>query len=181
MADLIAKSPCDGLLPLAIGQVTLSEVMPTAMTSVSPLMGAQAALSDAMTKAHGVPYPDPNVAIGDDTTRAVWFGRTHAMLIGPVPDPLLSGYAALTDQTDAWAVVRLQGDSAETVLARLIPVDLRLSVFGVEKTIRSQLSHMMASVTRVDENTFQIMVFRSMAKTLVHDLKTAMAAVATRG
>jgi len=36
----------------------------------------------------------------------------------------------------------------------------------------------MASLTKTGENAFQIMVFRSMAETLVHDLKTAMEGVA---
>jgi sarcosine oxidase subunit gamma len=40
---------------------------------------------------------------------------------------------------------------------------------------------MMASITRIGAQSFQIMVFRSMARTLVHDLKTAMEAVAARG
>jgi methylglutamate dehydrogenase subunit D len=181
VADLIAKSPCDGLLPLSIGKVTLSEVSPDALTSVSPLKGAETTLNKAMIKAHGVGFPEPNTSGGDDAVRAIWFGRAHALLIGPVPDPSLTKHAALTDQTDAWAVVRIEGDAAESVLARLVPVDLRRAVFEPGQTVRSLLAHMTASITRVDENAFQIMVFRSMAETLVHDLKTAMAAVAARG
>ncbi|WP_146344057.1 sarcosine oxidase subunit gamma [Phaeobacter marinintestinus] len=181
MADLIAKLPCDGLLPLSIGKATLVEVVPVALTSVSPLKGAEKDLSKAMTKAHGVGFPGPNNSNGDDAVRAIWFGRAHALLIGPAPDSALVKHAALTDQTDAWAVVCLDGDAAESVLARLAPVDLRHSVFGLGQTVRSQLGHMTASITRVGENAFQIMVFRSMAKTLVHDLKTAMVAVDARG
>ena len=40
---------------------------------------------------------------------------------------------------------------------------------------------MMASITRLGADDFQIMVFRSMAATLVGELKTAMEAVAARG
>jgi len=39
---------------------------------------------------------------------------------------------------------------------------------------------MMASVTKTGADSFQIMVFRSMAKTLVHDLTTAMGNVNAR-
>jgi sarcosine oxidase subunit gamma len=40
---------------------------------------------------------------------------------------------------------------------------------------------MTASITRTGAESFLILVFRSMAATLVHDLKQAMAAVASRG
>ena len=40
---------------------------------------------------------------------------------------------------------------------------------------------MNASITRIGEDTFMIAVFRSMAQTLVHDLRTALEAVAARG
>jgi sarcosine oxidase subunit gamma len=60
-------------------------------------------------------------------------------------------------------------------------VDLRPQVFKRGHTLRTELKHMMASITRIGAQSFQIMVFRSMARTLVHDLKTAMEAVAARG
>ncbi|MDG1257047.1 MAG: sarcosine oxidase subunit gamma, partial [Paracoccaceae bacterium] len=46
--------------------------------------------------------------------------------------------------------------------------------------VRSSLYHMMASITRIGNNTFQIIVFRSMAETLVHDLSVAMKSVLAR-
>jgi sarcosine oxidase subunit gamma len=36
---------------------------------------------------------------------------------------------------------------------------------------------MTVSLTRLDDTAFQIMAFRSMARTLVHDLDTAMSSV----
>jgi heterotetrameric sarcosine oxidase gamma subunit len=67
------------------------------------------------------------------------------------------------------------------VLARLCPVDSRLSAFPVGASLRTEAKHMMASISRLDEDRLQIMVFRSMARTLIHDLKTAMEAGAARG
>ena len=40
---------------------------------------------------------------------------------------------------DGWACVRLDGSAAEDVLARLVPVDLRGSVFKRGHTARAQL------------------------------------------
>lgn len=181
MAELIAKSPCDGLLPVKIGTNTVSEVDFGPIWSVSPLKGATEKTSKAMEAAHGVAFPAPNQALVSGDVTALWFGRAHAVLIGAEPDAKVKAQAAVTDQSDAWTVVRLEGDGAEAVLARLVPVDLRLSAFGVGQTVRSLVYHMTGSITRVDEKAFQIMVFRSLAHTLVHDLKTAMEAVAARG
>ena len=180
MLELTAKSPCSGLLPMTIGPFTLTEMTPLAMTSIAPRKGQESALSDALKAAHGMAFPAPGRATGKAEARAVWFGRGVALLIGPTADAALAEHAALTDQSDAWAVVRLEGQGAEDVLARLVPVDLRAALFKRGHTARTQLMHMSASVTRVGDRAFQIMVFRSMAATLVHDLETAMRSIAAR-
>ncbi len=92
----------------------------------------------------------------------------------------MAAHAALTDQSDAWAMVRLEGAAAEDVLARLVPVDLRQSVFKRGHTARTMLQHMAVSITRISGEAFLILAFRSMAGTLVHDLETAMKGVAAR-
>ncbi len=181
MVDLTEISPCDGLLPLTIGATTLTEVAPGAMTSLAPYKGREAALSEALKAGHGMACPAPNRSTGKAGARAVWFGRDLVLLIGPEPHGSLARHAAIVDQSDAWAVVRLQGAGAEAVLARLVPVDLRAAHFKRGHTLRSQLQHMNVSITRVAADAFQIMAFRSMAQTLVHDLKTAMEGVAARG
>ncbi|MEM7318602.1 MAG: sarcosine oxidase subunit gamma [Pseudomonadota bacterium] len=181
MTNLIAQSPCGELLPLSIGTNALAEVETGRMTSVQPYKGQVQATSDALKKAHGMAFPDPNTMTEAADARAMWVGHGQALLIGPEPDGALAKHAALVDQSDAFAVVRLSGTTAEDVLARLVPVDLRLAQFKPGSTVRTLLGHMASSITRHDDEVFEIMVFRSMAKTLVHDLKTAMVSVAARG
>lgn len=181
MDRLIAKTPCDGLLPLTVGSVTLSEEDAGAIHSISPFKDQQKAVSDAMKAAHEMTYPAANRMTGKAGARAIWFGYSQAMLMGVEPDASLSKHAAIVDQSDAWTVVRLQGDGAEDVLARLVPVDMRSTHFKRGHTARTLLFHMTASISRVGDNAFLIMVFRSMAETLVHDLKRAMEGVAARG
>jgi len=181
VAELIAKSPVEGLLPLNIGSIQLTEVEAGHLTSLSAYNGQIKRLSDALKSAHGMTMPGPNRATGKDGARAVWFGLSHALLIGPAPGAKLAKFAALTDQSDAWAMVELKGPGVSDVLARLVPVDLRPGHFKRGHTQRTDLMHMTASITCTGANKILIMVFRSMAKTLVHDLKTAMEGVAARG
>lgn len=181
MADaltLTATSPCAGLLPRTVGTCTLTETDLGLLTSVAPYKGN--AISEALKAAHGMAFPAPNRTTGKDGARAIWFGRELALLAGPAPDATLANHAALSGQSDAWACVTLSGDDARAVLARLVPVDLSPASFKQGHTARTQLGHMTASITRTGNDSFLILVFRSMAATLVHDLVTAMESLAVR-
>lgn len=177
MAELIAKSPCDGLLPRTIGSCTLEEVDLGVLTSVAPYNG----VADPLMDTHGMAFPAPNRATGTDGARAIWFGRGVALLAGPAPDAGLAAQAAVTDQSDAWACVTLSGPGSEDVLARLVPVDVRAATFQIGHTMRTQLQHINVSITRTEAETFLILGFRAMAATLVHDLVEALESVAARG
>ncbi len=181
MVDLKAKTPLDGMVPVTIGTVTLRELDGGVMTSLSPYSGQEKVLSDALKSSHGMAFPKPNRTTGREGARAIWFGRAQAMLTGPMPDAGLAKHAALTDQSDAWVVVELKGAGSTDVLARLTPIDLRDSIFKSGHTARTDLMHMAASITRTGMDSFVVMVFRSMAQTLLHDLEKAMAGVASRG
>lgn len=181
MIKLSAKTPCEGLLPLNMDQVSLAEELPANLTMITARKGRFEECSDLLKNAHGVAMPKPNRATGAAAVRAVWFGRDKAMLVGPSPNWSLKNEATVVDQSDAWAVVKLEGADAADVLARLVPMDLRTATFRRGHTARTMLGHMVVSITRVGEQAFQIMAFRSMAKTLVHDLQRAMESVAARG
>lgn len=178
---LTAQSPAAGMLPIRVGPLTLSEVDPTTMTALIPRKGAQAALGAALKQAHDVALPGNLRAAGRDGQRVIWFGLNQWLLIGPAPDASLAQHAALSDQSDAWAVLRLEGGLGADVLARLAPVDLRQQVFKRGHTLRTLIGHMPASITRLGDKALMLMVFRSMAGTLVHELETAMEAVVARG
>ena len=177
MARLVAKTPCAGLLPVTHGAVTLSELTPEAITSVAPFDGRDAAVSAALEAATGAAFPAPNRWTGT-ATRIVWTGPGQAMALGSRVAP---PDAALTDQSDAWAVVRLEGQGAEAVLARLVPVDIRRAHFPPGHAARTLLHHMTCTLLRAGDETFDILVFRSMAATAVHHIDTAMRSVAAQG
>lgn len=178
MVDLIAKTPCAGLLPIKIGTVTLSEIVVERMWSVAPFKGKTEAVTTAL-KPLGLSFPTPNRMVGKTGGWAIWAGHGMALLeVAALPD--LAGLAAVADQSDAWAVVEVKGPDAQDVLARLVPVDLRAASFKQGYTARSLVGHMTASVSRLGPDTFEVMVMRSMAATLVHELTRAATLYAGR-
>lgn len=122
--------------------------------------------------------PEPNRFAEKKGARIVWTGREQAFLIG-VDAPELEG-AAVTDQSDGWAVLEVSGPAAVDVLARLVPMDLRLTACPVGSALRTQVNHMNTVILRTGDYAFEIMVFRSMARTAWHELETATHMVAAR-
>jgi len=180
VAELITKTPCEGLLPVTEGPCTLIEVLPGELTSVTPFKSQQKKASEALKTACGLAFPAAGRATGKEGVRAIWFGRGQAMVVGVSLPKSLGKFAALTDQSDGWAVMRLEGAGAEDVLARLIPLDLSANNFKRNHTARTSLNHIMASITRVGTNAFEIMVMRSFAASAVHELHEAMKSFAAR-
>lgn len=166
MGSLAARSAGAGLFPIEAGGLRAVERVPEALWSVMPFPGGS----------RPAWWPEPGRVVERDGVRAVWFGREAAMVEGPRPEVT----AAVTEQTDAWVVVRLEGAGAEDVLARLVPVDLRGRAFPEGSVARTVLGHLNAAVLR-DRAGFELWAFRSMAGTLAHELERAMRGVAARG
>lgn len=176
MPELIAKSALEGR-SITLGGVTLAEVEVGPITSVAVYPGAAKLVARGL-RSLGLAMPAPNSFAEKKGARIVWTGREQAFLIGVAPPAIEGG--ALTDQTDGWAVLGLGGPAAVDVLARLVPVDLRLPVCPVGTALRAPVNHMNAVILRTGDYAFEIMVFRSMARTAWHEIETAVSLVAAR-
>jgi heterotetrameric sarcosine oxidase gamma subunit len=72
--------------------------------------------------------------------------------------------AAIADQSDGYAVLRVSGRAARAALAKGISVDLHARAFGTERVAVSTCSHIGIIIWQVDEApTFEIAMFRSYA------------------
>ncbi|MEM6408382.1 MAG: sarcosine oxidase subunit gamma [Pseudomonadota bacterium] len=174
MVDLTPKTPCAGLLPITEGALTLRELAPDRITSVAPFKGQADGVSDTLEKAVGAGLPDAGRALAGKNGEVIWSGQGQFFVLDAAL-PKLS--AAVTDQSDAWAVVALEGVGAKDVLARLCPLDFGAMDEG--DVARSLIGHINAVIIARSDG-YDLMVFGSMAKTLVHELAVAMKGVAAR-
>ncbi len=175
MVDLTPKSPCAGLLPFVCGRVQLTENDPGVITSVAPFAGKNDAVSVHLAEAIGVGLPETGSFDAKGEIQVIWAGQGQYFIRAGQSQSVPG--SATTDQSDAWACVLLQGEDAADVMARLCPLDLRRMAEG--HVARSLIGHMNAVILR-REIGFEIMVFRSMAKTLVHEVSAVMRSVAAQ-
>jgi len=175
--ELIAKSALESRGPLTLGGVTLSEVEVGPVASVAVLPGGAKAVARAL-KPLGLAMPEPNCWAAKGAARIIWTGRDQAFLVGVEP-PNVEG-AAVTDQSDGWAVLAISGPKAADTLMRLVPIDLRAVAFPVGRAVRVPLNHLNSVLLRTEDYAFELWVFRSMARTAWHEIETAMQAMAAR-
>lgn len=179
MPELIAKSALAGAAPLTRLDTTLAEGRAAPITSIAPFPGRVSAVNAALAPL-GLAFPAPNAQSAHGDARLVWTGRDQAFLIGAAAPDGLADHAALTDQTDGWAILTLTGPAATDALMRPVPLDLRLASFPQGRTARAPLNHMQAIISRVGQDAFEIMVFRSMARTAWSELSEALEVLAAR-
>ena len=106
---LLPKTAAAGLTPIKISNTTIIEIDTLTLTSISANKGKSEKLSEQLKKSHGMSLPHSGRASGREGARALWFGQ-HTLLVGPKCDEKLTKFAMLTDQSDAWVVLRMSGD-----------------------------------------------------------------------
>lgn len=131
---------------------------------------SMALASAGVLKTAGMDAPENGHYLDAGDQRIQWFDHAHYLVIGGAG----ATQPGMTDQSDGWVGAHITGPGARDVLARLCPLDLRDGVFDPGQTARSLIGHMSAVITRTGPEAFEIMVFRSMADTLAHDLTRAV-------
>lgn len=170
---LSPAGPFAGLdLPFVAGLSKLTDATPDIAMSIMPFRGQAEAVGAAL----GTDLPAPGQTAAAAAGRLLWSGLDAYTLLGPAPD--LAG-AACVDISDSLAGLLLSGDGARGVLARLCPLDLHATIFAPGATARSEVAHVAAQITRTDAG-FEMLAARSMAASLLHEIKAAMTSVAAQ-
>lgn len=175
MVKLLPVKAFGDQLPREIGEIAMTEVTLDVVYAVAPFAGQTKATSAAIKDQIGLGLSAVGRSTSGSAARVIWFGHQTWLVTSKVA---LDGLAAVTDQSDAFAILRIAGAGVEDVLARLVPVDLRAHVFKPGHTAKTMLNHMSVTITRIDAQAFEIMAMRSMAGTLVHELDVAARSIA---
>lgn len=176
---MLACRPPLGGYNRRFGDTRLVEITGWRLLSVGVPRGGADAIDTALELAAGVRLP----AAGGVNAAA------GAKLLGMAPDlglavaedegafrtigEALGDIAYLTDQSDGWAVLRLEGPATRAALERICMLDLDPDAFPVDKVARTLMDHLSVVIFR-DGGGFVLMSAASSAGSFLHAVETSV-------
>ena len=131
-------------------------------------------LKSVCTSLTGVAFPERGKAACDGSKGLAWMSPDEVLVMvdyEAVPDALDKIAKALKGQhhlavnvSDARAIIIVEGAFGREVLAKLAPVDLHPDQFQAGEFRRSRLGQVAAAFLMLDEDTFEVICFRSVAE-----------------
>ncbi len=186
MPELLTPMPFLGGHDRQIAGTRLAEVTDRALVSIAVPLGGEAALAEALRAVFGAEPP----AVGhvaqsaDGEARFLGLARDQIFALLPARGPLaapdlaarLGPVAYLTDQTDAWVMLRLEGPLARAALERTCMLDLEALPPG--RVARTVMEHLGTIVVREGPERFLLMSASSSARSFLHCIETSLRNVA---
>jgi heterotetrameric sarcosine oxidase gamma subunit len=128
------------------------------------------ALARRISDVLGIDVPTtPRVSTGREAA-LVWAGPAQWLLVAEGRDLLsrivggLAGFAAVSDQSDARALIRFSGPRVRDVLAKGCPIDLHPRRFGPGDAAVTSIAHMGVQLWQIEDTpSYDLAVARSMA------------------
>ena len=137
----------------------------------------------AVAKAAGAPMPGTNDVSLDGENGLCWMSPDEVLALCPydgvsarvaqLDKALAKHHTLVVDVSDARAVFRVSGPASREVLAKLCPVDLSPAAFTPGMFRRTRMAQVPAAFWMVDDDTFQIVCFRSVGDYVFNLLKVA--------
>ncbi len=151
-----------GDLERGIG-VTLTERFGLAIVDVAAWPGRFAAVETALEgKGEIIPHaPGRFTVISDDALLPAHLAET------------LGDNATVCDLTHGRTLIRVSGPKATWVLAKFFAIDFADAAFPVGHGLATKHHEIFAQIRRAEEQTFDVLVFRSFARSFWHGLKVA--------
>jgi methylglutamate dehydrogenase subunit D len=102
-----------------------------------------------------------------------WFLSGSEALRDAVASKIKTDEASIFDLTHGRSSFLITGEKATWVLAKLFPIDFDHSAFPIESGVATTHHGTFTQIFRAYENTFDLFVFRSIARSFWHTLSTA--------
>jgi len=140
-------------------------------TSVAMALTARGAEHDSATRLHDC------AAGGDISIRAAGPGKWYAVSRELDADALMNrlaacgGSASLLDQSSGRVALRLVGRNAAGALSKGTALDLHAKAFPVGASAVTLVGHIGVHIMRTGDETFELLVMRSYAESLLSSLK----------
>lgn len=142
-----------------------------------PLEG-EAAFADALQSAFGLALPDHRLTTQGTGVRAIRTGPDQVFLLFETEkardsSAALGAHAYMTDQTDGWVTLDIDGRDTLAALERMCMLDLSPERFPLHASARTVMHHVGVLIVRLDDNRFLLLTPRSSARSFIHALSTS--------
>lgn len=176
------STPPLGCSPQEFDGATLAEIADRTLISISVPHGGDVALTKALSASYKMMPP----AIGKtalskiDNARFLGLQSDQMFLLSDDVGPNPTGHVAeklgdkayLTDQSDSWAIVALNGPRSRELLERLSMIDLSDTAFPVGAVARTAMDHIGVIVLREQTDAYVLLSPRSSAASFLELLET---------
>jgi sarcosine oxidase subunit gamma len=170
--DILVERPADAARPAGVAVIAREDL---GVAGLSAPRGGEAALAGLVAARYGVELPAPGRAARGAAHTFVWAGPGQWLLVADRREDFaeelkqLLPLAAVSDQSDARAALRLTGPKVRDMLAKGCMIDLHPSAFPPGAAATTAIAHIGVCLWRVDEPAqaseaaFDLLVPRSMA------------------
>jgi sarcosine oxidase subunit gamma len=111
--------------------------------------------------------------LAESTEGTRYVGPGEWLFVGELARPIDPGLALVTDQTHGRSRFRLTGPDAARILRKGAGVDFDGGGFPVGSSGNMAFGHLTINLARLAAGRFEILVMRSFAESLFHDIKVA--------
>jgi len=162
--------------------MSLAEVSGLAVIAISAPKSGEAALETALQSTLGLAWPATGVSSVSGENRLLGLSRDQAFLLFPhegagAENAVAAGVAEagyLFDQSDAWAMLRLQGPHSRAALERICMLDLDDAAFPDGAVSRTLMAHLSVIILREARDRYLLMSPRSSAGSFLDAVETSV-------
>jgi len=178
--SLTAESPLNGF-EQRFGTTSVAELNNVFLFSVALSLNAEAG-KKAVNAAFGTDWPAPGKISSSSDGKSHLLGLQADQIFAlqtdvgdqhsTLAEPTIES-AYVTDQSDSWAALSINGDRARDALERICPIDLHPNVFGKGSVTRTSMEHLAVIIACVEENHYWLLSPTSSAKSFLHAVETS--------
>ncbi len=161
----------------------MSERTNLSILSLAVPLGAKNTVDTTLNQQHGVSWPDIGKVHRSNTDQSIWLGLQQDQCFALFSDLTDEGFAQvsaqlqaaayITDQSDSWVCINIDGPLARTALERICPIDLHPTVLGESCVTRTTMEHLAVIIHCTGSNSFELLSPSSSAKSFLHALETS--------
>jgi sarcosine oxidase subunit gamma len=165
------------------GETHIHEENPISIVSLGVPRNGLAPLDQQLQQLYGVGFPRPGkVNRQGDSIALLGLQTDQCFLVSATPwpdpvlelNPLLADYAYLSDQSDSWASVIIEGPLCRSALERMSTLDVSAEYFTTSSVARTAMDHLSVIIEQPAMHRFRLFTPRSSAQDFAHALCTSL-------